>query len=278
MFAISTSGKPMPKYLSEKHVLALNITPDILCYMLYREVDNDERHQNVSVVSGNLIDSSLSGHSYVLQAKRDISLAQFRTRPSFSDFSFFGYNIEREDLVALNFNRYLPLEKFSSNALRVGCPVRFLFPDTESTFMDALIVVTNRYKDGMFPVFCNLPADITYDDNNKKNSRGDLPLVKEYLPSLVFFGPTSITAGGSARITLSFVKGSVGLDSVCDFHLRAETGYLPRRLVRLGSGDSIDIDVMALGLAGGDSITITCGLPSIDDLASHTLAVHDMEI
>ena len=37
MFVVSTSGKPMPEYLSEDHVLSLHITADTLHYALYRE-------------------------------------------------------------------------------------------------------------------------------------------------------------------------------------------------------------------------------------------------
>lgn len=350
MFAVSTSGKPMPEYLSEDHVLSLHITADTLHYALYREqkesalfgpavqedaqeaaqTDAQENAQTdsrtggqiegqgaagaatagsdgagaeegdvsaslsaasdaagaasdaasaaSSSVAGESIDASLSGRVFELESERTLTLEQFRRRMSFQDFSFFGYNIRSEDIVPLNFTRYRPLEKFSSTALREGCPVRFLFPDTESTFLDALIVVVARYRDGVLRLFCNLEPELRYEDNNVKNALGDLPLVRMFLPRLSFSGPTDIAPGGTQKLTLRFEQGSRNLESLCEFHLRAEEGYLPRRLVRLGSGESAEIEVMALGLAEGDTMTVSCALSGVENLASHTLNVHSSEV
>lgn len=342
MFAVSTSGKPMPEYLSEDHVLSLHITADTLHYALYREqkesalsglavqedaqgaaqTDAQENAQTdsrtggqiegqgaagaaseaapdaavtaasdtaseagsaaapaaSSSVAGESIDASLSGRVFELESERTLTLEQFRRRMSFQDFSFFGYNIRSEDIVPLNFTRYRPLEKFSSTALREGCPVRFLFPDTESTFLDALIVVVARYRDGVLRLFCNLEPELRYEDNNAKNALGDLPLVRMFLPRLSFSGPTDIAPGGTQKLTLRFEQGSRNLESLCEFHLRAEEGYLPRRLVRLGSGESAEIEVMALGLAEGDTMTVSCALSGVENLASHTFNVHTSEV
>lgn len=342
MFVVSTSGKPMPEYLSEDHVLSLHITADTLHYALYRErkesalsgpavqedaqeaaqTDAQENAQTdsrtggqiegqgaagaaseaapdaavtaasdtaseagsaaasaaSSSVAGESIDASLSGRVFELESERTLTLEQFRRRMSFQDFSFFGYNIRSEDIVPLNFTRYRPLEKFSSTALREGCPVRFLFPDTESTFLDALIVVVARYRDGVLRLFCNLEPELRYEDNNVKNALGDLPLVRMFLPRLSFSGPTDIAPGGTQKLTLRFEQGSRNMESLCEFHLRAEEGYLPRRLVRLGSGESAEIDVMALGLAEGDTMTVSCALSGVENLASHTLNVHSSEV
>ena len=346
MFVVSTSGKPMPEYLSEDHVLSLHITADTLHYALYRErkesalsgpavqedaqgaaqTDAQENAQTdsrtggqieglgaagaaseagsaaaaaaaaetaetgatapataaapaaSSSVAGESIDASLSGRVFELESERTLTLEQFRRRMSFQDFSFFGYNIRSEDIVPLNFTRYKPLEKFSSTALREGCPVRFLFPDTESTFLDALIVVVVRYRDGVLRLFCNLEPELRYEDNNAKNALGDLPLVRMFLPRLSFSGPTDIAPGGTQKLTLRFEQGSRNLESLCEFHLRAEEGYLPRRLVRLGSGESAEIDVVALGLAEGDTMTVSCALSGVENLASHTLNVHTSEV
>ena len=339
MFVVSTSGKPMPEYLSEDHVLSLHITADTLHYALYRErkesalsgpavqedaqgavqeaVQGDAQTDSrtggqiegqgaagaatagsdgaaaeegdasaslsaaqdavataaaaetaetgatvpataapaaSSSVAGESIDASLSGRVFELESERTLTLEQFRRRMSFQDFSFFGYNIRSEDIVPLNFTRYKPLEKFSSTALREGCPVRFLFPDTESTFLDALIVVVARYRDGVLRLFCM------------------------FLPRLSFSGPTDIAPGGTQKLTLRFEQGSRNMESLCEFHLRAEEGYLPRRLVRLGSGESAEIEVMALGLAEGDTMTVSCALSGVENLASHTLNVHTSEV
>ena len=369
MFVVSTSGKPMPEYLREDHVLSLHITADTLHYALYRErkesalsgpavqeavqrdAQTDSRTggqiegqgaagaapdaaseaaaslqsgaqpaaegQGVaaaagsdgaaaeegdvsaslsaaseagsaaataaapaasSSVAGESIDASLSGRVFELESERTLTLEQFRRRMSFQDFSFFGYNIRSEDIVPLNFTRYRPLEKFSSTALREGCPVRFLFPDTESTFLDALIVVVARYRDGVLRLFCNLEPELRYEDNNAKNALGDLPLVRMFLPRLSFSGPTDIAPGGTQKLTLRFEQGSRNMESLCEFHLRAEEGYLPRRLVRLGSGESAEIDVVALGLAEGDTMTVSCALSGVENLASHTLNVHTSEV
>ena len=371
MFVVSTSGKPMPEYLSEDHVLSLHITADTLHYALYRErkesalsgpavqedaqgavqedaqTDAQENAQTdsrtggqiegqwaagaatagsdgaaaeegdvsaslsaaseagsaaaaaetaetgatvpataaapaapaaSSSVAGESIDASLSGRVFELESERTLTLEQFRRRMSFQDFSFFGYNIRSEDIVPLNFTRYRPLEKFSSTALREGCPVRFLFPDTESTFLDALIVVVARYRDGVLRLFCNLEPELRYEDNNVKNALGDLPLVRMFLPRLSFSGPTDIAPGGTQKLTLRFEQGSRNMESLCEFHLRAEEGYLPRRLVRLGSGESAEIDVVALGLAEGDTMTVSCALSGVENLASHTLNVHSSEV
>ena len=350
MFVVSTSGKPMPEYLSEDHVLSLHITADTLHYALYRErkesalsgpavqedaqgaaqTDAQENAQTdsrtggqiegqgaagaatagsdgaaaeegdasaslsaasdaagaasdaapaaSSSVAGESIDASLSGRVFELESERTLTLEQFRRRMSFQDFSFFGYNIRSEDIVPLNFTRYKPLEKFSSTALREGCPVRFLFPDTESTFLDALIVVVARYRDGVLRLFCNLEPELRYEDNNAKNALGDLPLVRMFLPRLSFSGPTDIAPGGTQKLTLRFEQGSRNMESLCEFHLRAEEGYLPRRLVRLGSGESAEIEVMALGLAEGDTMTVSCALSGVENLASHTLNVHSSEV
>ena len=331
MFVVSTSGKPMPEYLSEDHVLSLHITADTLHYALYRErkesalsgpavqeavqgdVQTDSRtggqiegqgaagaatagsdgaaaeegdvsaslsaaSASSSSVAGESIDASLSGRVFELESERTLTLEQFRRRMSFQDFSFFGYNIRSEDIVPLNFTRYRPLEKFSSTALREGCPVRFLFPDTESTFLDALIVVVARYRDGVLRLFCNLEPELRYEDNNAKNALGDLPLVRMFLPRLSFSGPTDIAPGGTQKLTLRFEQGSRNMESLCEFHLRAEEGYLPRRLVRLGSGESAEIDVVALGLAEGDTMTVSCALSGVENLASHTLNVHTSEV
>ena len=360
MFVVSTSGKPMPEYLSEDHVLSLHITADTLHYALYRErkesalsgpavqeavqeaVQGDAQTDSrtggqiegqgaagaatagsdgaaaeegdvsaslsaaseagsaaaaaetaetgatvpataaapaaSSSVAGESIDASLSGRVFELESERTLTLEQFRRRMSFQDFSFFGYNIRSEDIVPLNFTRYSPLEKFSSTALREGCPVRFLFPDTESTFLDALIVVVARYRDGVLRLFCNLEPELRYEDNNVKNALGDLPLVRMFLPRLSFSGPTDIAPGGTQKLTLRFEQGSRNMESLCEFHLRAEEGYLPRRLVRLGSGESAEIEVMALGLAEGDTMTVSCALSGVENLASHTLNVHTSEV
>lgn len=359
MFVVSTSGKPMPEYLSEDHVLSLHITADTLHYALYRErkesalsgpavqedVQGDAQTDSrtggqiegqgaagaatagsdgaaaeegdvsaslsaaseagsaaaaapaaetaetgatvpataaapasSSSVAGESIDASLSGRVFELESERTLTLEQFRRRMSFQDFSFFGYNIRSEDIVPLNFTRYRPLEKFSSTALREGCPVRFLFPDTESTFLDALIVVVARYRDGVLRLFCNLEPELRYEDNNAKNALGDLPLVRMFLPRLSFSGPTDIAPGGTQKLTLRFEQGSRNMESLCEFHLRAEEGYLPRRLVRLGSGESAEIDVVALGLAEGDTMTVSCALSGVENLASHTLNVHSSEV
>ena len=357
MFVVSTSGKPMPEYLSEDHVLSLHITADTLHYALYRErkesalsgpavqedVQGDAQTDSrtggqiegqgaagaatagsdgaaaeegdasaslsaaseaaaaaetaetgatvpataaataaapaaSSSVAGESIDASLSGRVFELESERTLTLEQFRRRMSFQDFSFFGYNIRSEDIVPLNFTRYRPLEKFSSTALREGCPVRFLFPDTESTFLDALIVVVARYRDGVLRLFCNLEPELRYEDNNAKNALGDLPLVRMFLPRLSFSGPTDIAPGGTQKLTLRFEQGSRNMESLCEFHLRAEEGYLPRRLVRLGSGESAEIEVMALGLAEGDTMTVSCALSGVENLASHTLNVHSSEV
>ena len=363
MFVVSTSGKPMPEYLSEDHVLSLHITADTLHYALYRErkesalsgpavqedaqgaaqTDAQENAQtdsrtggqiegqgaagaatagsdgaaaeegdvsaslsaaseaapdaavtaasdtaseagsaaasaSSSSVAGESIDASLSGRVFELESERTLTLEQFRRRMSFQDVSFFGYNIRSEDIVPLNFTRYKPLEKFSSTALREGCPVRFLFPDTESTFLDALIVVVARYRDGVLRLFCNLEPELRYEDNNVKNALGDLPLVRMFLPRLSFSGPTDIAPGGTQKLTLRFEQGSRNMESLCEFHLRAEEGYLPRRLVRLGSGESAEIDVVALGLAEGDTMTVSCALSGVENLASHTLNVHTSEV
>lgn len=361
MFVVSTSGKPMPEYLSEDHVLSLHITADTLHYALYRErkesalsgpavqeavqrdaqtdsrtggqiegqgaagaapdaaseaaaslqsgaqpaaegqgvaaaagsdgagaeegdvsaslsAASDAASASSSSVAGESIDASLSGRVFELESERTLTLEQFRRRMSFQDFSFFGYNIRSEDIVPLNFTRYRPLEKFSSTALREGCPVRFLFPDTESTFLDALIVVVARYRDGVLRLFCNLEPELRYEDNNVKNALGDLPLVRMFLPRLSFSGPTDIAPGGTQKLTLRFEQGSRNMESLCEFHLRAEEGYLPRRLVRLGSGESAEIDVMALGLAEGDTMTVSCALSGVENLASHTLNVHTSEV
>lgn len=362
MFVVSTSGKPMPEYLSEDHVLSLHITADTLHYALYREqkesalsgpavqedaqgaaqTDAQENAQTdsrtggqiegqgaagaaaeegdvsaslsaaseagsaaaaaaaaetaetgatvpataataaapaaSSSVAGESIDASLFGRVFELESERTLTLEQFRRRMSFQDFSFFGYNVRSEDIVPLNFTRYKPLEKFSSTALREGCPIRFLFPDTESTFLDALIVVVARYRDGVLRLFCNLEPELRYEDNNVKNALGDLPLVRMFLPRLSFSGPTDIAPGGTRKLTLRFEQGSRNLESLCEFHLRAEEGYLPRRLVRLGSGESAEIDVVALGLAEGDTMTVSCALSGVENLASHTLNVHTSEV
>ena len=368
MFVVSTSGKPMPEYLSEDHVLSLHITADTLHYALYRErkesalsgpavqedaqgdaqtdsrtggqiegqgaagaapdaaseaaaslqsgaqsaaegqgvaaaagsdgaaaeegdvsaslsaasdaagAASDAASASSSSVAGESIDASLSGRVFELESERTLTLEQFRRRMSFQDFSFFGYNIRSEDIVPLNFTRYRPLEKFSSTALREGCPVRFLFPDTESTFLDALIVVVARYRDGVLRLFCNLEPELRYEDNNVKNALGDLPLVRMFLPRLSFSGPTDIAPGGTQKLTLRFEQGSRNLESLCEFHLRAEEGYLPRRLVRLGSGESAEIEVMALGLAEGDTMTVSCALSGVENLASHTFNVHTSEV
>lgn len=350
MFVVSTSGKPMPEYLSEDHVLSLHITADTLHYALYREQKESalsgpaaqgaaqtdaQEGQGVaaaaagsdgaaaeegdasaslsaaseagsaaaaaaaaetaetaetgvtvpatapaasSSVAGESIDASLSGRVFELESERTLTLEQFRKRMSFQDFSFFGYNIRSEDIVPLNFTRYRPLEKFSSTALREGCPVRFLFPDTESTFLDALIVVVARYRDGVLRLFCNLEPELRYEDNNVKNALGDLPLVRMFLPRLSFSGPTDIAPGGTQKLTLRFEQGSRNLESLCEFHLRAEEGYLPRRLVRLGNGESAEIEVMALGLAEGDTMTVSCALSGVENLASHTFNVHTSEV
>lgn len=279
MYAVSSSGKPMPDYLTEGHVLVLRIAEELLSCSLYREIEAPKGGEGAGeAVAGESIDASLSGRLYMLESARDLTLEQFRRRASFQDFSFFGYNPNTADIIPLNFTRYRPLEKFSSTALREGCPIRFLFPDTESTFPDVLIVVVSRYRDGTLPVFCNLEPDVAYDDNNAKNALGDLPLVRMALPRLSLSGPASIPAGGTAKLTLSFEKGPLNLDSLCEFRLRAETGYLPRRLLRLGSGESTDIEVMALGLAEGDAITVTCGLSGAESLAAHTINVQASEV
>lgn len=239
---------------------------EILVRLLHEETEGN------GSIAGADIDPSLEGKSFSLIFYRSFALERFRERASFRDFSLFGLNMSNGVVYSFDYSRYMPLDKFGGRAVDNSCPIRIVFPDTESTLGEALIIVVTEFADRRVPAYCNVKPDAVYT-NETKADRGDLFLLKSMLPGVRLEGPDTMSADSRAELVLNFESDARGLDSLCDFILETENGYLPKRKIRAGVGDAVSFPIHSTGLSVGDVMNIRCGFVPFDQLATHRITI-----
>lgn len=269
MLVYSATGKSSETcYSNDTGYASIHLEDASLTVELFRDADSGAE----GATDGATVDSSLAGKALMRSACHVFSLQDMRKRAAFRDFSLFGLNMYTGAVVPFSSSKYAPLDKFGALAVKEGCPVRIIFPDTESTLREAVIIVITEFGNRRIPTFCNVPPDGVYS-NADKADKGNLFLLKRALPAVRLSGPASMPADSRAELVLNFESDARGVDSLCDFVLDTESGYLPKRKIRAGVGDAVSFPVHSTGLSAGDVMEITCGFVQFDRLATHNITI-----
>lgn len=155
-----------------------------------------------------------------------------------------------------------------ANIFKQQYPIQLIFaPDTEN-FLDAIWLVT---VDSSCGLYCNLQADKVLEPDvlATKGFRRRL-----YTPRPVITGPGTIKAGEIASLTFQY-KNYEDTFKPCNFksYIKSDAGYLPKNVVEVRDGYA-DVNVMALGLTPGDTMTVKFGIDKVySNAVQHTLTV-----
>ena len=244
-------------------VLTMNVTEgeiELVAYKLDEEGD----------ITGEHLDAALSGKHFTKFEESTYTLDDLRSHVRFSDMSCFGLSpVFKHYPYWVDINRETRSSKAFPELLNQGCPVKIVFPDTESTFLDCIISVPRSFADEPFTVLSNLP-DTQFISEEEEVRGGE---ISSGLPHLTLSGPTEVKADTGVVLSLVVAESDLALESLYDITLDSDGGYIPKRRIRLFTGDSAEVKVQAQGLDAGDVITVTASMNGYGPVASWKLNV-----
>ena len=245
-------------------VMTMNVTEGEIALAAYRlDAGGD--------VAGESIDASLSGRRLAAEGSSTYLLDDLRSHVRFSDMCCFGLSpIFKNSPHWVDINRDTRSGKAYPALLDAGYPVKILFPDTESTFLDCIIAAPRSFAGEPFTVISNLPDTL--------NAEEGVSEIRSGVPAVTFSGPSQVAAEGSASLELSVGPGELGLDSLYDITLQSDAGYLPKRRFRQATGDgAASVKVCASGMDAGDEIVLTARMDGYGPVATWKLTVTERE-
>lgn len=255
-------------YAETTACVKLDIREETLDLTLIREAEPGAEY----AFDGAELDSSLEGMLFADIHTFHYTLEDLRKRSSFGDFSLFGLNASNRIIHSFDFSPYSPADRVLEMAAIKNCPIIVLFSDTESTLLEAVVIVLTQFDDRAVPVFCNLAPQLVFTKADKVRG-GVLSVLRAFLPVVHLSGPASMPADSRAELTLTFESDPRRLDALCDFTVQAASGYLPRRIIRAAVGESVPVAVHSTGLRAGDSICVQCGFVQFDHMVDHTITI-----
>lgn len=155
-----------------------------------------------------------------------------------------------------------------ANIFKHQYPIQVFFaPDTEN-FMDAIWMVT---VDSNYGLYCNINADEVFEPDiipTKGFNR------KLYTPRPVVHGPDTIKANETVGLQFEY-RNYLSTFKPVNFksYIKCDAGYLPKTVVDVKDGYA-HVNVSALGLVPGDSMTVKFGIDKVySNAVQHTLTV-----
>lgn len=195
------------------------------------------------------------------------TLDQFRTHPQFKDLSTFGIGGVRHDIMYANIDPGKQMfPSFGDYHMIQGYPFSLIFPDTESTFADAVILI---------PEFKNKEMEIHHDgvDMGRLTFKGrilsskKLPIMGLMFPTIEISGPEEAVAGSVVDFTVKLSDSPLGYDSTYNVSVACNNGYLPLRSFHLYAGEEKSLKLNTVGLEAGDSVRVKAGTDADAEMA-----------
>lgn len=245
-------------------VVVMNVTEGEITFAAYGREEDGE-------VAGESLSPSLSGVRLTKKGSSSYLLDDLRGHVRFSDMCCFGLSPHVQEFPFwVDINRDTRSGKAYPALLNRGCPVKIVFPDTESTFLDCIVCVPRTFAGEPFTVISNLP-DTLDCENGVSEIRSGMPVV-------TFSGPSQVAAESSVSLELAVGTGDLGLDSLYDITLQSDAGYLPKRRFRLSTGgEAARVKVRAFGMEAGDEIVLTARMDGYGPVATWKLTVTEQE-
>ena len=194
-------------------------------------------------------------------------LDQFRTHPQFKDLSTFGIGGDRQDFMYANIDPgKQTFPSFGDFQMVEGYPFSLIFPDTESSFADAVLLI---------PDFTNGEMEIHHDgmDMGKLKiphrmlSSKKLPVMALTFPTLTLTGPVEAEAGSIVELDVSMTDSQLEYGSIYRVTATCDNGFLPLRVFQLGADEIRTLKLDTSGLMAGDVVRVKAGIDADASLA-----------
>ena len=211
-------------------------------------------------------DSSRADYAYALRPL-EYTLDQFREHPQFKDLSAFGIGGARGSVCYANIDPGKQVHtSFGDLHMVNGYPFTLIFPDTESTFDDAVILLPN-FLDGSMELHHNgdVQGEIYFTPGSHPWNRP--PVMDMTFPGMTLSGPEEVEAGGEVTMTLHCTDSPLGLGSMYRVHLACDNGFLPRRTFSMDADSTVTFTLSTAGLEAGDMVSVSAGVDACKSLA-----------
>ncbi len=240
------------------------------CWKEWTEEDEaglEDGESSPELTPGETLDASFAGRMYAFMGGSAVLLDDMRTHVKFSDMSCFGIDPtgEKPPMWA-DINPETRSDRAYPWLLSNNYLVKVLFPDTESTFIDAVITVPSSFAVEPFSVLCNLPMQAGGMGDESRNA----------MPSVMLSAPSSVS-GGHAEIAVSVGANSMDLDSLYEITLETDNGYIARRRFAVAVGEAGHAVLDTAGLLPGDTVTVTAGVDGYRKAAQCRIAIRSSE-
>lgn len=244
-------------------VLLMNVSDGEILLSAYSLSDDGE-------ITGESLDARLTGRRLTARGETLYLLDELRRHVRFSDMSCFGLSPTSNGYPYwVDINRVTRSGKAYPTLLDAGFPIKIIFPDTESTFMDCIICAPKSFAGEPFMVLSNLSDNQTLSENDEVMS-GEIGVG---VPHLTLSGPSKVEADAEVTLSIMLKENDLALESLYDIMLDCDCGYIPKRRIRLFTGTASDVKVQAQGLDAGDEITVTASMNGYGPVATWKIIV-----
>ena len=227
-------------------IIIMNIENDIIKFSSYRIDENGE-------IEGNTINEQLSGKKLSLCGNSSYTIEDVRKNNHFYDMSCFGFSVCSNYIMWADINNDTKVENSYPFLLDNNIPVKIVFPDTESNFMDCTITVPNSFNGKDFIFISNVVETKNVDDK-----KGDE--ISVCLPKITITGEQELKKDSISYIDINISQNELMLESLYDVILSCDNGYISKRKIRIFSGESETTKIYTNGLESGDKICVTASI------------------
>lgn len=255
------------------NLVILSFTETTIKIETYQIVEKEEEDvfvvgedEGIVYVSSLINDKSRKEKARVLESFT-YTLDQFRTHPQFKDLSTFGIGGTRRDIMYANIDPGKQIfPSFGDYHMIQGYPFSLIFPDTESTFADAVMLIP-EFRNGEMEIHHNgvNMGRITFE--GRILSSKELPIMRLIFPTIGISGPEEIKAGSVGEFTVSLSDSPLGYESIYHISVDCDNGFLPLRSFQLGAGDSRVMKINTTGLEKGDTVRVKAGIDAEASIA-----------
>lgn len=242
-----------------------------LVYTVPEGIVIDDEGHDLSV-SGESLGPAFAGQRFLVEGPLTVSMEELRARQEWKDRSVWSVLLQNNGLHAVPVGimnkdaESMPMRRSPGITSRVyGTPILFdmLVPFADADFDDISFIF---YVGQDFI----LASNAVFEEVSMEEA---MALRDTLLPTLTMDGPTNVSAGGTATLSISSFWKGAPCSRPLTVELESVNGYLPKtRLVFTGQ---TTFPVMALGLVAGDSMRIKAGFRYRASVDEKTLEVVD---
>ena len=250
------------KRIFNYNILCINVIDSNIEISTYIDSDNIDYNEMFNI-NGEDVNPELVGKKLNKVSGSIYTLDVFRNHIRFSDMSFFGVFSSYVAPCWIDINRDTRSNWAVPAFLDRGCDMGILFPDTECTLQECVIIAPYPKENELY-VVSNL--EVMNADGIKE--------LDDSIPVVTINGSDNIEKNSISEYSITTAPNKIGLFSLLDYRVSLDNGISFRRKFRVYTGESRTFKVDTTNLESNDIITLKILIDGYGTVATKRITVN----